>query len=94
MERPQVGALVFSTDLEVISAQAPVVSEGSAGDDSKWMKNVSSSKQTMLWSSSHQSLHPPLTVYPGGESGWRSAGYWPWIAKIYIKGIISLSPDS
>ena len=67
MERPQVGALVVSTDLEVIPAQAPDVSEGPAGDYRKWMKNVSSSKQTMLWSSSHQSLQPPLTVYPEGS---------------------------
>ena len=42
------------------------MSEGPAGDYTKWMKNVFSSKQMMMWSSSHQSLQPPLTVYSEG----------------------------
>ena len=29
-----------------------------------------------------------------GDSGWRKAGYWLWIVKVHITGMISMSPGS
>ena len=56
-------------------------------------KNIAShfSKQRMLQPSSHQL--PPM-VHPEGNSGWRKTGYWPYIVKMPIKGMILISPDS
>ena len=31
---------------------------------------------------------------PGGNSGLRKARFWPWLVKMHIKGIHSVSPDS
>ena len=31
---------------------------------------------------------------PWGNSGWENTGYWPQVAEVPIKGIISVSPDS
>lgn len=31
---------------------------------------------------------------PWEDSGWRKAGYWPYIVKAHIKGIISVRADS
>ena len=31
---------------------------------------------------------------PLGDSGWKVTGYWPWIVKVHIKGVVSMSPDS
>ena len=43
---------------------------------------------------SPQSLQPPPKDAPWGDSGWQSTGYWPQIAEVRIKGMISGSPDS
>ena len=42
---------------------------------------------------------PSATAYtpdggPWEDSRWKSTWYWPWIAKVHIKGINSASPDS
>ena len=56
------------------------------------MKNVVChiSKQRILRPSSHQ----PWNCAPWGDSGQRKAGYRPQIAKVQIKWMISMSPDS
>ena len=61
-----------------------------------WKRNVMChfSKQRMLQSWSHQALQSPLLVYPEESSGWRKTGYWSWIVKVHVKGIISISPNS
>ena len=45
--------------------------------------------------SNHQTLQPsnPNST-PWGDSGWESPGYWPQMAEVRIKGMISVSPDS
>ena len=46
-----------------------------------------------LPSSSHQTTATPYNE-PWGNSGWENTGYWPQVADVYIKGKISVSPDS
>ena len=41
-----------------------------------------------------QLLQFPSTVYPGGDSRWRRAGYWSQVAEVHVKIMISVSPDS
>ena len=36
----------------------------------------------------------PLRFIPLGDSGWESTGYQPQTAKVYIKEMISMIPDS
>ena len=31
---------------------------------------------------------------PWGDSGWEKTWYQPWIARVHIKGMITVSPDS
>ena len=35
----------------------------------------------------------PLPFEPQGNSGCENKGYWPQIAELHIKGMISVSPD-
>ena len=46
-----------------------------------------------LPSSSHQTAATPYGE-PWGNSGWENTGYWPQLAEVHIKGMISVSPDS
>ena len=50
-------------------------------------------EEEYLLSSSHQTAS---TLYsePRGNSGCESTGYWPQIAEVPMKGMISASPDS
>ena len=41
---------------------------------------------------SHQASTATLNSEPWGDSGWER--YWPQIAEVHIKGMISVSPDS
>ena len=41
-----------------------------------------------------QVTQPPPTVHPKGNSRWKQIRHWLYIVKMYIKGIISMSPDS
>ena len=59
-------------------------------------------KQRMLQPSSHHirattPFHPtptlPLHGTPRKDSGWEDPGYWPQIGEMYIKGMLSMSPD-
>ena len=62
--------------------QAPVVyPEG----NSRWRKTGCPMPQV---------TQPPPTVHPKGNSRWRKIRHWLYIVKMYIKGIISMSPDS
>ena len=38
-------------------------------------------------------LQPPRNSAPRGDSGWENTGFWPRIAEVHIKGMISTSPD-
>ena len=31
---------------------------------------------------------------PQGDPGWERTGFWPWVAKGHIQGMISMSPVS
>lgn len=37
---------------------------------------------------------PSPNSAPWGETGWRRTGYWPKVAKVHIKEMISVSPDA
>ena len=39
------------------------------------------------------SVATPNSV-PRGDPGWERRGYWPWVAKVHIRGMISMSPVS
>ena len=65
-----------------------------------WMKNVTChiSKQRRLQPSSHQLLHYPLNTnfLRCTLRGLRmeKIGYWPYIIKVHVKGMVSVSPVS
>ena len=55
------------------------------------------SKQRLSQPSSRQitaALTGALDGAPWGDSGWENTGYWSQIAAVYIKRLISVSPDS
>ena len=46
-----------------------------------------------MLSLSHKPLQPPPNGAPWRGLGWENTGYWPQIAEVHIKGMISIRPE-
>ena len=66
-------------------AITPTVNDGEPGGNS--------GRKEYLPSSSHQTAATPYRV-PWGNSGCEITGYWPQTAKVHIKRMISMNPES
>lgn len=87
------GLLLRTQMLTAISVNKDVPSHGSLLDSEPWGTRDGDKLPTAKPIRQAAAAESPM-VYLWGDAGWENRGYRPQGAKVHIKGVISVSPDS